>query len=675
AARAGAVTATGLMAELLADPGEALKALLADPGVAWPEGAGRGLGRQAAGETVKLGEQETERRDGEPGEPEPSASGRSALERFGRDLTRLAKEGKLKPVIGRRKVLLQVLQTLARASKNNVVLVGEAGVGKTAIVEALAQRAAAGKDPQVLGGKRIVELQVGALVAGSKMRGEFEQRLELILAEARRDPSLIVFIDELHTVIGAGRAEGGADAAQLLKPALARGDFRCIGATTVDEFRKHIESDAALERRFEKVTVPEPTPDETLEILRGLKPGWEAHHRVEISADALEAAVDLSIRFDAGHRLPDKAIDLVDRAGARAVLPELSMGPGGRAAPAGGGRVGPEEVADVVAEKLGVPAELVRSHLGGAGVGARLKLLKPFLKKGLVGQDDAIERVCGKLLSAHAGLAERRGPLGVFLFLGPSGVGKTELARRLAEGLTGSPDALIRLDMSEFMEEHSVSKLIGAPPGYKGYDEEGRLTGRLRTTPYAVVLLDEIEKAHPRVLDLFLQVFGDGRLTDSKGREADAQNAVFVMTSNLGTGDAPAKPAIGFGREEEAARPSDDDPVRRFFRPELLNRVDDRIVFRALGRDDAERVLARLLKRLEHELSERLGAELEVSPEAREALLQEGWSREYGVRALERAVERRVREPIAALAADGKAKGARLRAGVEGGAIVLRRAE
>ncbi|MBI5200303.1 MAG: ATP-dependent Clp protease ATP-binding subunit [Elusimicrobia bacterium] len=647
AERAGAATAPALLAELLRDPGEALAPLL------------RGAGA-SAGDTVRLD------RDGEL----PSVRTASAVEKFGRDLTALAREGKLRPVVGRRAVLLQVLQTLARSTKNNVVLVGDAGVGKTAIVEALAQRAAAGKDPEILGGKRIVELHVGALVAGTKMRGEFEARLEAILEEARRDRNLIVFIDEVHTVIGAGRAEGGADAANLLKPALARGELRCIGATTLEEYRRHVESDAALERRFEKVSVPEPTREETLEILRGLRPGFEAHHGARIDDEALEAAVDLSIRFDPSHRLPDKAVDLVDRSGSRARWPELSMGAGGKAAPSPRSTVGPDDVAAVVSEKLSVPVELVKSHLGGAGLAERLKRLEAFLKGRLVGQNEAIERVCGKLVSAHAGLGRRRGPLGVFLFTGPSGSGKTELAKRLAEGLGGGADSLIRLDMSEFMEEHSVSKLIGSPPGYVGHGEEGRLTGRLRATPYSVVLLVEVEKAHPRVLDLFLQAFDEGRLTDSKGREADARSAVFVMTSNL-VAPGGSRAPIGFGAKAGEA-PKGDDPVARFFRPELLNRVDDRIAFRALDRDDAERVLARLTAALERELRERWNAELELTPEARELLLEEGFSAEFGVRALERALEKRVREPLGRLALDGRTKDAHVRASAENGAVAVK---
>ena len=476
----------------------------------------------------------------------------STLERFGRDLTRLAAEGTLGPVIGRRDELLQLLQTLARESKNNPLLVGEAGVGKTAIVEGLAMRVAAGKDKAVLDGVRIWEINIGNLLAGTKYRGEFEKRLSSILAQAKKDPKIVVFIDEIHTVMGAGRSgDQGLDAANMLKPALSRGEFRCIGATTPDEYRRHIESDPSMERRFEKVLVGEPTREETLQILHGLKPKWEEHHQVRILDSALEAAVDFSLRYDTEHRLPDKAIDLVDKAAARTRVPVLSMRApeqgGGSASASGGavyGDVTEEAVAYVLAEKRGVPPERIMDGLASAE-GTRLLELDKFLAGKLIGQDQAIHRVAQRIRLAHSGIKSKRGPMAVFLFLGPTGVGKTEMARLLAEFLFGSSSELVRFDMSEYMLEHSVSKLIGAPPGYVGHDEGGQLTSRLNRKPYSVVLLDEIEKAHSRIFDLFLQVFDEGRLTDSRGRKADARHTVFVMTSNLGT--ATEKEPLGFG--------------------------------------------------------------------------------------------------------------------------------
>lgn len=406
--------------------------------------------------------------------PQEQRLGTPFLDRYGRDLTDCARRGELGPIIGRRKEILQVIQTLARRSKNNPVLVGEAGVGKTAVAEAVAIRAAAGKDPQVLGGKRIVELSINALVAGTKYRGEFEERLARVLAECRSHPEVILFVDELHTVIGAGRGEGSMDAANILKPALARGELRCIGATTIAEYRRYIESDPALERRFEKVLVAEPSREEALEILKGLRPKWEEHHRVTITQRALEAAVDLSIRFDCDHQLPDKAIDLVDKAGARTQVPMLSMrvddSRSGTAMAAEPGRaagvygaVTEVVIAQVLCEKIGVPLEVITGHLEGMSH-LRLLEMEAALKKRVIGQDEAVQRVCQRLLMAQAGLARRRGPLGVFLFLGPTGVGKTELARSLAAFLFGSEDDMIRLDMSEYMEEHSVAKLIGSPP-------------------------------------------------------------------------------------------------------------------------------------------------------------------------------------------------------------------
>ena len=595
------------------------------------------------------------------GQPARADSGTPFLDRFGRDLTQEARDGKLGPVIGRRKEILEVIQTLARRSKNNPVLVGEAGVGKTAIVEALAIRIAQGKDPQVLGGKRVVELSMGTLTAGTKYRGEFEERLTRIIKEVTAHPEVIVFIDELHTLIGAGAGGGNLDAANLLKPALARGDVSCIGATTVAEYRRYVESDAALERRFEKVLVPEPSRNEAVEILRGLRPKWEEHHRVKITDRALEAAVDLSIRFDCDHQLPDKAIDLVDKAGARTQVPMLSLrqreGKGGaavtEASPTAGvfGTVTELVIAQVLSQKMGVPLEVITGHLEGMSQ-SRLLEMEAVLKQRVIGQDHAVQRVCQRLLMAHAGLQARRGPLGVFLFLGPTGVGKTELARSLAAFLFGSGDDMVRLDMSEYMEEHSVAKLIGSPPGYVGHDEEGQLTGKLRTRPYAVVLLDEIEKAHPRVFDLFLQVFDEGRLTDAKGRTADARNAIFILTSNIG-----AEKHAGFRLADSAESQSAMlGAVKRRFRAEFINRIDEQIVFCSLGEADVKAILRPMLEEISRSLEAKYQKPLHVTDEAMDFIASQGYSEEYGVRHLRRTVQTLVEAPLSRLILSGGLK-------------------
>lgn len=593
----------------------------------------------------------------QPELPKDEESDTHYLDRYGRDLTQAAREGKLGPFIGRRDELLQIIQTLARSSKNNPVLVGEAGVGKTAVVEALAVRAAEGKDSQALGGKRIVELNMGALVGGTKFRGEFEERLTHLLEEVHLHPEVILFIDELHTVVGAGRAEGSMDAANLMKPALARGDLRCIGATTITEYRHSIESDPALERRFEKIIINEPSPEEALEILKGLKNKWEKHHQVQITDEALQAAVDLSIRFDGDHQLPDKAIDLVDKAGARTRIPVLSMFAGGKP-PADikaqkmnnlGGEITANTIAQVLSEKTGIPLEVIAGHLDGLDR-SRLLDLESFLKQRIIGQDEAVENVCRRLLMAHAGLVKRRGPLAVFLFLGPTGVGKTELSRLLAEFLFGSASEMIRLDMSEYMEEHSAAKLIGSPPGYVGHEEEGQLTGKLRSKPYSVVLLDEIEKANLRVFDIFLQVFDEGRLTDAKGRKADARNAIFIMTSNI---NAEKHAAFGFLGSEQPKK-ADLEGVSKLFRSEFINRIDEQIVFRSLGEDDVRKILRPMLSEITQNFQNHYQSVLIINEDAEQLLVRAGYSPKYGVRELRRTVERLVQVPLSKLILSGE---------------------
>jgi ATP-dependent Clp protease ATP-binding subunit ClpC len=609
---------------------------------------------------AQAGEASREHANVEAGDGPPTP----VLDRYSRDLTRLAAQGALTPLVGRRQELLQVLQTLARSSKSNPVLVGEAGVGKTAIVEGLAIRAAAGKDPAILGGKRIVELNLGALLGGTDYRGEFEKRLTRLLDEARACPGLILFIDEIHTVVGAGRVgPGGTDAANILKPALARGELVVIGATTLDEYRRHVESDPALERRFDRIEVREPTPEETLEILWGLRRRFEQHHGVTVEDAALEAAVKLSIRFDTEHRLPDKAVDLVDKAAARARIPVLSMlSPEAAPAPARPGAdpaaasVGARLVAEVLAEKRRLALDLVMAEMGDRS-GSRVLEVEGFLKARLVGQDAAIDRVSSRLRLAHAGLAERRGPLAVFLLLGPTGVGKTELARLLAEALFGDAGGLVRFDMSEYMEEHAVAKLLGAPPGYVGHEDEGLLIERLRRQPHAVVLLDEVEKAHPRLFDVFLQVFDEGRVTGSRGRVADARNAIFVLTSNPGS--AAHKPRPGFAEETPGVAENETEraaleSTKGFFRAELWNRIDDVIVLRHLDGADARKIAEASLQALASTVQARHGIEIRIEPEAVECVVAAGYSPTYGARELRRVIERLVQAPLAQLVLTGE---------------------
>ena len=595
-----------------------------------------------------------------PGEHKVTRTGTHYLVRYGRDLTLEAREGKLGPFIGRRKELLNVIQTLARRSKNNPVLVGEAGVGKTAIVEALALRVSEGKDPQVLAGKRIIEINVSALVGGTKYRGEFEERLSRIIEEARAHPEVIVFIDELHNVIGAGRAEGSMDAANLMKPALARGDLRCIGATTIGEYRRYIEADPALERRFEKVVVNEPSSEESLEMLEGIRPKWEKHHGVRITDRALQAAVDLSIRFDVDHQLPDKAIDLVDKAGARTRIPLLSGWiEGDKVNPLGGtnGIDGRREVtevtiAQVLSEKMDLPLEIITGHIEGMNQ-SRLFGIESFLRKRIIGQDEAIRLVCQRLLMSHTGLAKRRGPLAVFLFLGPTGVGKTELARSLAEFLFGSDLQLTRFDMSEFIEQHSVAKLVGSPPGYVGHEEEGQLTGRLRTKPYSVVLFDEVEKAHQRVFDLFLQLFDEGRLTDAKGRTADARNAIFIMTSNIAVDKHSKK--IGFGNQDNMdLKATILQEVKKYFRTEFINRINEIVIFGSLNEEHVKQILRPMLAEICDNIQTKHNVMLRIGEEVERFVAQTGYSPEYGARELRRTVEQLIQIPLSNLILSGE---------------------
>lgn len=570
------------------------------------------------------------------------------LEQFGKDLTEEARQGRIPEIIGRRDEILQTVQALARKKKNNPVLVGDPGVGKSAVVEALALRAAQGKDPQVLGGRRIIELNMGSLLAGTSLRGQFEERLTKIIEQASSDPNIILFVDEVHTVMGAGG--GSADAANLLKPAMARGAIKLVGATTIDEYRRFIEKDPALDRRFEKVLIDEPPREDAIAMLQGVAKGLSKHHDAVYEDDAIETAVDLSMKIDVDNRLPDKAIDLLDRAGAQATVSELSMNPmdfmtsGEAQAEVPTKKVTPKDIARVLAQKMGMPLDIVASHLGESG-GARMLLLEEELGKTLKGQDQAIHQVAERMILAHAPVMEQRGPLATMLFLGPSGVGKTELAKQLAIFLFGSDKNLIRFDMSEFKGEHTVSKLIGSPPGYVGSEEEGQLTGQIRTKPYSVVLLDEVEKAHQRVYDVFLQVFDEGRITDAKGRLCDARNCIFVLTTNV-------RPDVA----DEGDRTAINEALKTWFRPELINRIDEIVSFIHLSQDSIRAILKGLVGKMTKHVEGQYGVEISVDGSAEDLLVKAGYNPEYGAREMRRTLEQRVQIPLSRLLLSGELK-------------------
>jgi ATP-dependent Clp protease ATP-binding subunit ClpC len=589
------------------------------------------------------------------------------LDKVGRDITALARQGKLMPCVGRKDEMRQIAQILRRRTKSNPVLVGDPGVGKTCIVEGLAQRAAADNAREELRGWRIVELSMGSLLAGSSLRGQFEQKLQMVIRETASDLNLLLFIDEIHTMVGTGAGGDQAmDAAQILKPALARGEIKVIGATTNAEYRRYIESDAALERRFQMVWVNEPSKQEAIEILMGLKGKFEEHHRLVISDDAVAKAVEFSMRHMPDHRLPDKAIDLIDQACSARVLATLSLSMDGPHASTQ--ELNVEDIAKVVAERCRVPVDLLTSDER-----IRLQGMEAALQRRVIGQDHAVREVAEAVRAARLGLADPRRPAGVFLFLGPTGVGKTELAKALAEFLFGSEDALIRFDMSEYKEKHEVAKLIGAPPGYVGYHDEGQLVSKVRTRPYAVVLFDEIEKAHPEVYDVFLQIFDEGRLTDGKGRRADFTECIIIMTSNLGSrllqDQRQAGTIFGFHpvrqRDTHADKSVDEagdhdalanavlSEVSRHFRPEFLNRIRKQVVFRPLDRKALGAILTKLIDQLNTRLRDKR-ITVCLSPEAREKLLDDGYDETYGARALERTFQERVSDRLAAELLDGR---------------------
>ena len=630
------------------------------------------------------------------GSPESKKSSK-LLDQFGRNLTKLATEGKLDPVVGRQTEIERMMQILVRRMKNNPVLIGEPGVGKTAVVEGLAQRVSSGQVPDLLKNKQIYTLDLAALVAGSKYRGEFEERLKKVMKEIAQRGDIILFIDELHNLVGAGAAEGAIDAASILKPALARGELQTIGATTLDEYRKYLERDKALARRFQEVRVEEPTVEDSIQILRGLRDRYEAHHRIRITDEALVAAAELSSRYIQDRYLPDKAIDLIDEAASRMRIRTMSAPPAQREledeiervrkeketaiegqdfeaaanlrdqerklsndkreaeeswtegeGAAEQPSIGEEEIADIVSMWTGIPVfKLTEAET------QKLIRMEEELHKRVIGQDVAIAAVSRAIRRARAGIKDPKRPSGSFIFLGPSGVGKTELARTLAQFLFGDDGAMIQVDMSEYMEKHSVSRLVGSPPGYIGYDEGGQLTEAVRRKPYSVVLLDEIEKAHPDVFNILLQVLEEGNLTDSQGRKVDFRNTIVIMTSNIGAATIAKNQNFGFSQADDESGQSYEDmkgkimtELKRVFRPELLNRIDEVIVFHKLTREQILHIVDFMLNRLREQL-EVHGVAIELTETAKELLVQEGYDPAMGARPLRRAIQRILEDPLA----------------------------
>lgn len=654
---------------------------------------------------IAMGEDVSQYKDefqnGKPGKRK-NAEGTPSLDQFSRDLTELARAGKLDPVVGRETEIDRVIQILSRRSKNNPCLIGEPGVGKTAIVEGIAERIAGGMVPDTVLGKRVVSLDLSGIVAGSKYRGEFEERIKKVLAEVAKAGNVLLFIDEIHTIIGAGGAEGAIDASNILKPALARGEVQVIGATTIEEYRKYIEKDAALERRFQPVVVEEPTEEEAISILKGLRGQYESHHHVTITDEAVEAAVRLSARYINDRFLPDKAIDLMDEAAAKvrlhvggdpkeaaelrreiAELQEtleeaLSGGDLETAresqakrqeleekleklntkAKQGGRRhhqtVGEDEIADVVSGWTKIPVKKLTE-----GEAARLKKLEATLHKRVIGQEEAVSAVAKAVRRGRVGLKDPKRPIGSFLFLGPTGVGKTEISKALAEAVFGQEQAMIRIDMSEYMEKHSVSKMIGSPPGYVGHEDGGQLSEKVRRNPYAVILFDEIEKAHPDVFNILLQVLDDGHITDSQGRKVDFKNTIIIMTSNAGAQAIVEPKKLGFasGNDEkqnyERMKGSVMEEVRRIFKPEFLNRIDETIVFRALNKDDMKQIVGLMTKELAKRCETQLGITLVVRDAAKQYIVDKAYDPKYGARPLRRKIQDEIEDPLAEKLLDG----------------------
>lgn len=632
--------------------------------------------------------------------------GGSALEKFGRDLTKAAKNGEIDPVIGREKEIERVIQILSRRTKNNPVLIGEPGVGKTAVAEGLALEIANGSVPEILKDKKVVSLDLTGMIAGAKYRGDFEERIKAAIDEVKKSKDTILFIDELHTIVGAGAAEGSADAANILKPSLARGDFQVIGATTLNEYRKYIEKDAALERRFQPVKVGEPTPEQAIEILKGLRDSYEAHHKVKITDEAINAAVTLSSRYIADRYLPDKAIDLIDEGASKVRLASLTSPPDiksledriadfekekasavneqdfERAAKLRdeqkeiqtqldnakkewqerqkdcSSEVTAEDIAKIVSDWTGVPVvQLTKEE------SERLLNMEQVLHERVIGQDEAVSAISRAIRRGRVGLKDPKRPVGSFIFLGPTGVGKTELCKALAQAMFGDENAMLRLDMSEYMEKHTVSKLIGSPPGYVGFEEGGQLTEKVRRKPYSVVLFDEIEKAHPDVFNMLLQILEDGRLTDSQGRTVDFKNTVIIMTSNVGARMITEKQkSLGFTSDEKEREQNSDDirelvigELKNVFRPEFLNRVDDIIVFNKLTQDEIKQIASKMLATLAKRL-EKLNITISFTDEAVSAIADKGFDESYGARPLRRAIQSEIEDALSEKMLEGSVK-------------------
>lgn len=639
--------------------------------------------------------------------PNGSQKGGSALDKFGRDLTQAAKNGEIDPVIGREKEIQRVIQILSRRTKNNPVLIGEPGVGKTAVAEGLALEIAKGNVPEILKDKRVVSLDLTGMVAGAKYRGDFEERIKAAIDEVKKSKNTILFIDELHTIVGAGAAEGSADAANILKPSLARGDFQVIGATTLNEYRKYIEKDAALERRFQPVKVGEPTPEQAVQILKGLRDSYEAHHKVKITDEAINAAVTLSSRYIADRYLPDKAIDLIDEGASKVRLASLTSPDNvkeledeiadyekekasaineqdfERAArlrdeqkelqtklddakkkwqeqqKGNSGEVTAEDIAKIVSEWTGIPVvQLTKEE------SERLLNMENVLHERVIGQSEAVTAIAKAIRRGRVGLKDPKRPVGSFIFLGPTGVGKTELCKALAEAMFGDENAMLRLDMSEYMEKHTVSKLIGSPPGYVGFEEGGQLTEKVRRKPYSVVLFDEIEKAHPDVFNMLLQILEDGRLTDSQGRTVDFKNTVIIMTSNVGARLITEKQSsLGFNSENENVEESEKKDIKelvtgelcKVFRPEFLNRVDDIIVFNKLNKDEIKQIAVKMLKTLENRL-DKMNIKISFTDNAVSEIADKGFDENYGARPLRRAIQNEIEDPLSEQMLEGKVK-------------------
>ena len=635
----------------------------------------------------------------------PGGSPTPALDQYSRDLTQMAAEGKLDPVVGREKEISRLIQILSRRTKNNPCLVGEPGVGKTAIAEGLAQRILAGSVPETIKDKRLVVLDLSGMVAGSKYRGEFEERIRKVVDEVRENQGILLFIDELHTIIGAGGAEGALDASNILKPSLSRGELQIIGATTLEEYRKYIEKDAALERRFQPVTVEEPSEEEAYEILKGLRPYYERHHKVEISDEALEAAVKMSVRYINDRFLPDKAIDLIDEAASKVQLSgyqasseieDLSreiqeiLQEKERAIKTGylslakecqekqkeaearleqlqvkeekknqrkSGKVDEKAVASIVSDWTKIPVQRLTE-----GETRRLAQLEKELHKRVIGQEEAVHAVSQAVKRGRVGLKDPNRPIGSFLFLGPTGVGKTELSKALAQAVFGSEQAMIRVDMSEYMEKHSVSKLIGSPPGYVGYDEGGQLSEKVRRNPYSVILFDEIEKAHPDVFNILLQVLDDGHITDAHGRKVDFKQTIIIMTSNAGSQAIVEPKQLGFISQKDEKKDYEKmksgvmEEVRRLFKPEFLNRIDEIMVFHTLNKEEIRKIVLLLLKSLEKRCEEQMDIHLNVTNSAVDYIAEAGFDAKYGARPLRRAIQSKIEDRLANELLEGKIK-------------------